>query len=157
MGLFNKLFGYRWSLYVIRHDKELVYVMHENSVMRMIGYLAGYFEDGHNPVEPWSLYFNFNSNHNLIKLGPEHFQKGELPSNILINRISQIDPGWQVKGAEPVFMEAATKKQLKIMDYPMGRSSDDIAKWMQDTMNNMETGKKEEPTFFSVMNEVFGK
>lgn len=78
LGFFNKLFGFRWSLYVVENGNVLTYAMHEHAVMAMVGYVMKYFADGGQPVEPWSLYLNFNHNHQSIKLGPEHFtQDGE--------------------------------------------------------------------------------
>ncbi len=38
MGFFNKLLGFRWSLYVVQDGNQLAYAMHEHSVMRMLGY-----------------------------------------------------------------------------------------------------------------------
>lgn len=73
MGFLNKLFGYRWSLYIVRNDSELVYAMHENSVLRIVGYCMPYFKDGSVPVYPWALYLNFNKKHEAFKLTPEYF------------------------------------------------------------------------------------
>lgn len=144
MGIFNKLFGFRWSLYVVRNENELVYAMHEHSVMRMIGYVMNYFANGGKPVEPWSLYLNFNKKHQKIKLDPEHFAPdGSSVSSALIHKIESIDPGWKVKSSEPVFEEVATKKRLKINERESGR------------LENMD--KPREVTFFSVMRQVFEK
>ncbi len=35
MGFLNKLFGFRWSLYIVQNENQLTYAMHEHSVMRM--------------------------------------------------------------------------------------------------------------------------
>lgn len=150
MGFLNKLFGFRWSLYIVTNGNQLAYAMHEHSVIRMLGYVMGYFADGRRPVEPWSLYLNFNHKHQKIKLGPEHFTPdGENLTPALIQQIASIDPGWQVGGSEPVFEVPATKKRLKISSYPPGHI--DIQA-MYDNAN-----KTKEPTFFSVMDEVFAK
>lgn len=150
MGLLNKLFGFRWSLYIVQNGNQLLYAMHENSVMRMIGYVEHYFADGGRPVDPWSLYLNFNHKHQKIKLGSEHFtpDKGEA-TTLLFQQIESIDPGWKVKGAEPVFEEAATKKRIKISDYESGHID------IQAIFDNID--KPRETTFYTVMNEVFGK
>lgn len=37
MGFFNKLLGFRWSLYVVKGEKQLVYAMHENNPLKMVG------------------------------------------------------------------------------------------------------------------------
>jgi hypothetical protein len=150
MGFFNKLLGFRWSLYIVRDGNQLAYAMHEHSVMGMIGYVMGSFANGGKPVEPWSLYLNFNHKHQLIKLGPEHFTPdGENVTPLLIQQIETIDPGWRVKSGEPVFEEAATKKRIKITDHVPG-------KWdIQAMLDNID--KPREVTFFRVLDDVFGK
>ncbi len=150
MGFLNKLFGFRWSLYVVQNENQLVYAMHENSVLRMLGYVMDYYADGGRPVEPWSLHINFNHNHKSIMLEPKHFTPdGEKASPELIRQIESIDPGWQVKGAEPIFEEVATKKRIKIMSAPPGHID------LQELFDNIQ--KPREPTFYTVMNVIFGK
>lgn len=146
MGFLNKLFGFRWSLYIVQNENELVYAMHEHSATRMIGYVMSYFANGGMPVEPWSLYLNFNHKHQKIRLGSEHFTPdGRNVSPLLIQQIEAIDPGWKVKSAEPVFEETATKKRIKIQE-------DDKA-WI----TNISSGTPRELTFFRIIDEVFGK
>ena len=150
MGLLNKLFGFRWSLYIVRDGKNIVYAMHENSVMRLAGYAMGHFAGGSLPVSPWSLYLNFNQTHRTILLQPHHFTAdGESVTPALVAEVEAIDPGWRVEGAEPVFEEAATKKRLKISEHSPG--SIDIEAMMRSL------DKPREVTFHSVMDEVFGK
>ncbi|MDP1527509.1 MAG: hypothetical protein Q8M20_17015 [Rhodocyclaceae bacterium] len=150
MGFLSRLFGFRWSLYIVNNG-QLAYAMHENSVIRIAGYASSFFANGGCPVEPWSLYLNFNHKHQTIKLGPEHFTPdGEDLSALLIQQIETIDPGWCVKGAEPVFEDASTKRRLKITEYPPGGKID-----LQAMLDNID--KPPELTFYSVMNEVFGK
>ena len=99
--------GYRWSLYIVRNEKELLYAMHANAVLGMVGYVMLSFANGSRPVAPWSLYLNFNHSNKTIKLGPEHFTTdGQHCTPELINQIRAIDPGYQVGYAEPVFEEA---------------------------------------------------
>jgi hypothetical protein len=118
--------------------------------------VKGYFANGGKPVEPWSLYLNFNHNHQNIKLGPEHFSPdGENVTPLLIQQIESIDPGWRkVKSGEPVFQEAATKKELKISEYRFGHLDEDDIQAMYDNIRN---NKPPEITFYSVMDNVFGK
>lgn len=150
MGFLNKLFGFRWSLYIVQNGNQLAYAMHENSVMRMLGYVMGYFADGRRPVEPWSLYLNFNHKHQMIKLGPEHFTPdGGNVTLSLIQQIESIDPDWKVKGAEPVFEEAATKKRINISEHTPGHID------IQAMFNNID--KPREVTFYSLMDGIFGK
>lgn len=150
MGFLNRLFGFRWSLYVVQNGNQLIYAMHENSVMRMIGYVEGYFSGGKSPVDPWSLFINFNHKHKAIKLGPEHFTPdGEDITPLLIQQIESIDPGWKVKGNEPIFEEVATKKRLKIMEHDVGQV--DLHAMFDDV------DKPRELTFFRVMDQVFSE
>lgn len=146
MGIFNKLFGFRWSLYFVKNENQLAYAMHEHAVMRMAGYVMGYFADGGKPIEPWSLYLNFNHKNHSFKLLPEHFTSdGGNVTPLLIQKIESIDPEWKVKGGEPVFEEAATKKRIKIQE---------------STSEYLQTAFSDEPrelTFFSIMAEIFDK
>jgi hypothetical protein len=150
MELLNKLLGFRWSLYVV-HNGSLVFAMHEDSALRMVSYVMSYFADGKMPVPPWELYLNFNHKHQTIKILPAHFTidvKDFTP--LLIHQIEAIDPGWNVKGGEPVFEEAATKKKLKISGAPKSGSAEEL----QSMLDNIE--KPKELTFFFIMDIVFG-
>jgi len=134
---------------VVRNDNQLIYAMHEHSVVELIQWvMVSYFENGLSPVEPWSLYLNFNKNHKKIRLLPQHFN-GLKISNDLMNVIKTIDPGWNVKAQDPVFVEVATKKLLKISEFKPGEELD-----LQAMLDNIN--KPKEPTFHSVMDEVFG-
>jgi hypothetical protein len=151
MGFLNKLLGFRWSIYFVRNKNQLIYAMHENSVMELIDYvMVGYFKKGEKPVEPWSLYLNFNRKNKSIKLGPEHFN-GLKKTPTLINAIQTIDPDWDVRRGEPVLIEVATKKYLKIRGPSM-------IELMEQKMNPQEILDimNSEPDFYSVMDKVFG-
>jgi hypothetical protein len=146
------MFGFRWSLYIVQNKNEILYAMHGNSVRAILGYVMGSFEDGARPVEPWSLYLNFNHIHQGIELKPEHFEADGTGTNLsplLIQQIQLIDPGWRVRGAEPRFEHAATRKSLKISDYVVGNID------IQSMIDNID--KPRETTFFSVMDQVFGR
>jgi|GEM_PF-1964452 len=148
--LFGKSIGFRWSLYIVRDENRLVYAMHENSVIGIVGYVMGFYANGAKPVTPWSLYLNFNHKHQTIKLGPEHFTPdGENITSALIHAIEIIDPGWKVKGGEPIFVEAATKKRIRISNSTLEHID------LQKILDNFD--KPRDPTFFSIMDEVFGK
>lgn len=149
MGFLNKFFGFRWSLYIVQNENQLVYAMHENNVMGIIGYVIRYFANGGMPVAPWSLHLNFNHKHQAIKLGQEHFTPdGENVTPLLMHQIEAIDPGWKVNSVEPVFEVSATKKRIKILDHTPGHID------LQSMLDNI--GKPRELTFYSVMDEVFG-
>ena len=149
MRLFGNLFGFRWSLYLVRNGNELVYAMHENSPIRIVGYVMGYFANGGLPVEPWSLHLNFNKKHQTIKLGPEHFTPdGQNLTALLKTQIKTIDPNWLIKDGEPVFEEAATKKKIKMNDFKERLD-------LQAILDDVE--KPRETTFYTVMNEIFAR
>lgn len=150
MGLFSKLLGYRWSLYIVQHENQLVYAMHENSVIRMVGYVMGYFANQSQPASPWGLVLNFNRTHKSIKLRPEHFTPdGKDVSKLLLQEIQAIDPGWKVKGSDPVFEDASTTKKLPISRDSL--SGINFNKIIDDV------GKPKEITFYDVMDHVFEK
>lgn len=155
MGLLSKLFGYRWSLYVVVNGKELRYAMHQHSVIRMVGYVMGYFKRGGHPVPPWSLHLNFNKAHRSFELRPEHFAPdGEDVSDVLIQAIAEIDPGWRVAGGEPVFEEVPSRRHIKIAD-PIADYGD--ANMLYRKVQAQLAGEPQEETFYDVMNRVFGK
>lgn len=121
--------------------------MHENSVLRIVGYVMSRFANGAAPVSPWSLHLNFNKAHRSFELRPEHFTPdGENVTQHLIKQIESIDPGWQVRGGEPVFIEAASKKNIPISSKMDFSSSEAL----------MSALVPKQKTFFSVMDEVFG-
>ncbi len=151
MGFLSKLFGYRWSLYILNNG-QLAFAMHENSVIRIVGYVMGYFGKGGRPVPPWQLCLNFNRNNQIIELGAQHFPSaGGDVSPLLIQQIEAIDSGWQVRGGEPVFEEASTRKRLKIGDEDFASGRIDIHKMLA------EMQKSKDLSFHDVMDKVFGK
>ena len=154
MGFFIKSFNRRWSLHIVKGN-QLAYAMHANSVMRLVGYVIKYFANNGRPVEPWSLYLSNNGQ--SVMLGPEHFTSdGENPTPRLFEQIDSLDSRWRyIKGGAVWFEEAATKKDLKITDAPpLGR---DIATIQRDLQAMLDNPPAPETTFFSVMDEVFGK
>jgi hypothetical protein len=148
MGFFIKSFNRRWSLYIVKENQS-AYAMHANCVMQIVGYAMGYFANGCNPVQPWSLYLC--SNGRKIMLGSEHFTSdGENPTHLLIQQIESIDSRWDgFKVGEIWCEDIATKKDIKISEYAPGRID------VQAMFDNID--KPRELTFYSVMNEVFGK
>lgn len=136
MGLLNKLFGYRWSLYITKNDNEVVYVMHENSVIRILGYVMDNFSCGKKPIPPWGLYLNFNKTNKNLKLTSDLFtdSNSDVDSIMGINHvdftdkiiktISDIDPHYQVKGATPILMHVPTKKKMSLSFHTKGNSDD---------------------------------
>lgn len=150
MNFWNRVFGFRWSLYIVLNGNQLIYAMHEDSVLRILGYVMGYFAGGGRPVEPWSLHLNFNKRHKAFRLEPEHFTPdGTSVTPDLIRQIESIDPGWKVPGGEPVFVEVATKKHLKISENAAGHID---VRAMID-----KSDEPRELTLFFVMDNIFGR
>jgi hypothetical protein len=151
MGFLNKIFGYRWSLYIVQNQRELVYAMHENDVFRIVGYVMLSFADGAKPVAPWSLHLNFNKKQKSFELKPEHFTPdGNNVTRLLKQEIEAIDPGWDVPGHEPIFVEVASKISLPITSVSSATEFN-----LEDYMKKMAA--PEQVTFSSVMRIVFGK
>ena len=42
---------------------------------------------------------------------------GQGVNRILLNQIEMIDPGYRVKGDEPIFVDVRTKKELSMSDF----------------------------------------
>lgn len=149
MGFLNRLFGYRWSVYIVRNDNELLYALQEHCPITLTGYLTGYFKEGRDPVAPWSLHLNYNRTHQAFQLTSQHFN-GEMQSAELIQRIEDLDPKWRNRcGKEPVFIEPATKRVL-----PLSETTTSItAEGLQSMIDN--AGKPPTTTYCSVMDEVF--
>ena len=158
MGLLNRLFGFRWSLYVVTDGNVLRYAMNWDSVMYMLGYVMGRYADGGRPVPPWSLHLNFNRKQQAFELLPEHFSPdGKQLSQALIRKIESIDPGWRVSGGrlmgdEPVVEECPSRRHIKVGS-KVGWTAD---KWMEDTRARL-AGVPEEETFLRVLDRVFGR
>jgi hypothetical protein len=150
MGLLNKIFGYRWSLYLIMNEKEVRYAMHENNVMRILGYVMGYFEDGDSPKAPWSIELSFKGSQRRIRLQAIHFENnGTRVSEELMKQIEALDPNWQVAASTPVFEEFTTKKKLPITNF--GIENFDASSLIESMRRPAQT------TFFSIMDTIFQK
>jgi hypothetical protein len=159
----NKLFGYRWSLYIARNEKEIVYALHDNDWFGIIISMHKYFSKGLKPVPPWSLHLNFNKKHKNFILLPEHFnpEDNKYYTDLFIQELNKIDPKWKTSGrnskVEPLFVEAATKKEIKICHLPTGGfncliGDDGDASKFYELINQ----KNKEPTFYDIMDDIFG-
>lgn len=126
----------RWSLYIVKNNNELVYAMHENSVLRLLDYVVDFFKNGKEPIDPWSLYLNFNKSSASFKLGNSHFTTdGNYLTTELISKIEELDPDFkEPSGAKPVFMDMRIRKKLEIKN---------------------DQGDSVEPTFYNIMHELF--
>jgi len=152
MAFLIKSLNRRWGLYIVKSNKT-AYVMHANSVMQIVGYVMGFFENSQSPLSPWVLYLCTNGKQ--LMLGSEHFTSdGENPTPLLINQIEAMDPRWDgFKSGAIWFEDVETKKEIKISDYKPGQM--DWNKYIRSRLDNPDL--LNEPSFYSVMNEVFGK
>lgn len=93
---------------------------------------------------------NFNRKHKAFKLESQHFtEDGENVTDSLIQRINAIDPGWMVKGAKPVFMDAETKEEFPISSQHITFNKIDIQAMIDSA------GKPPELTFYRIMDGIF--
>jgi len=136
-------------------------------VVHQITSIHKYFSKGLKPVHPWSLHLNFNKNHQNFILLPEHFtsEGNNYYSDLFIQELNKIDPKWKTSGrnskVEPLFVEAATKKEIKISDVPAGGfnsliGADGDTSKFYELMDNLINQKDKEPTFYDIMDDVFG-
>lgn len=134
MGLLNQLFGYPWSLYVVK-DGYLRYAMHGHSPLGILGFVCDRFSGGQAPQAPWTLHMNFNKKHRAFELTNAHFGAHGDPTELLFAQLSSIDPRFAKRPySEPDFVIAGTTTSLPIERELGGRS----------------------PSFFALMDEVFG-
>jgi hypothetical protein len=99
---------------------------------------------------------NFNHTHKNIKLGSQHFTPdGQNVTPLLLQQIQSLDPGYDVKDGEPVFVEVASGKQLEISDVKPAQTVADMEAYLKQKMANIN--KPKEPTFFDVLDQVFGE
>lgn len=149
MAFLSRLLGYRWSLYIVIDGNKLCYAVHENAVVRILGYVISRFHEYGDPVPPWSLHLNFNRNHTSFPLQRQHFSgDGQDLSPLLLQKLREIDPKYdQIRGAEPVVVEVATKKHIPISS---ATSMEDIMKRFSDR------SLMDEITLSSILDEVFG-
>jgi hypothetical protein len=149
VGFLNKLFGYRWSLQIVKNQNVLIYAMHENSVIRIIGYCMQFFENQRNPVSPWSIHLKCNKNNQSFRLDSSYFtDDGKNMASSLLEKIGEIDPGYMVKGSRPIFIHVPTKQKLELS------ANVDLSN-LQEMADKISSPK--EKTFYSVMNVVFGR
>lgn len=122
--------------------------MDDNSVIKAVSYFLPYFQKNTHPKAPWSIHLNFNWKHVSFELLETHVNEAGFPSSELFRKIETIDPGWMVSSrGEPRLLDLKTKRPLKTLSVDMFAS-------IEERMQALENPR--EPTFFSVMDEVFG-
>ena len=121
--------------------------MHEDSAMRILGYVMLSFKNNSNPAEPLSLHLNFNKNHTSIELNSSFFSNdGEKISKELVRKIETIDPKFDEKRSEPIFVEVTNGKEIPLL------IKRDYSELFVDGQ-----GVNDELTFFSIIEKVFSK
>lgn len=89
--LLNKLFGFRWSLYVLRNKKELGFALHSQNVGDLLGYIGNWFENYGEPKNNFSFALNFNKTSKTIQLEQKYFKENGNPTNELWKLVLNID------------------------------------------------------------------
>jgi len=135
LSIMSPKFGYKWSLYFVE-DGKLKFALHENSPIRLLGYIITYYEKGKYPLSPWEIHLNFNPSHTSIKIEPKYFTKTGL-SEYLIGMIKDADPDFMRKGGDPYFVNVLTNKEI-----PMKHS-------------NLSAIMDGEVAYHDIMNKIF--
>lgn len=149
MWPFDAFKGYRWSLYLVKNQQS-IYVMHENSVMTILGYVMPYYENGKRPDSIWKLILIFNKSQKSIELEPSELiisGNNVETSSSLIRKIELVDPSWMVRGSEPVFEECSTKRRIPLSSKIDFSSS---ASMMKSVLSSSS-----EETFDSILRRIF--
>ncbi|WP_305806473.1 hypothetical protein [Stenotrophomonas sp. YIM B06876] len=124
MHMIIRWFGPRWSLQVI-HGNEVLYIVKQNSVIRLASLVSNLFLEYGNPRSPWRLRLNFNRSNSGFDLQQHHYINEEWNfSEDLKQMLKSIDSNYgQIRGADPVALDAKTKKQIPLFSY---RSAEDF-------------------------------
>jgi hypothetical protein len=149
---FNKLFGYRWSIYIATDQRDVHYIIHSDSVSKLLYMVSDFFIEKGDPKSPWNLHLVFNKKQqeNEILINKYFFDKGYLKiKDTLFNRIRDIDPEFENYvgiGKEIVFIDVKNNKQLKLnpIDYQNPQS-------VIDFMSN----KPQEKTAVEILYDIF--
>ena len=174
MGILGRLFGkpqrysqlnkaeseptpepYIWSLYVCRESKTLLFAVHTDSPLCVLGYLIDDFREYGSPQAPWELHLNYNPTNDSFKLESKHFSdNGSGISPALDRVLSDIDPHWERKGRDPVCIDLSSNKFI-----PMANPST-INEFLSGDMNweKVSEKKSDDPdSFCSVITQIFEK
>lgn len=147
MSWLDRLFAPRWCLYIVR-ERQVRYIMYENSPVGIAGYCMGRFRSGRVPLPPWTLHLKCNKSEGDFQLGPEHFtEDGDNVTPKFIARVCAIDPGWKVASKRPLFVDATTNKRIPVS------AKIDLSSTAA-MMRSIESSPS--VTFHTVMDEVFG-
>jgi|SRR3989339_894825 len=140
--LINKWFGYRWSLYITKNEKELQYVANSDSVLQLLGWASASFEKG-NPKEPWNVYLNYNKNHTAILLDKKYFVNHSVADDLIV-QIKKLDSGYLRPDNQlipPTAEDVIHRKKIKITSS------------VKDVLKNGGS----EVTFLGELNKIFRK
>ena len=99
MALFSFRKGFRWSLYICKHDKELENVLHTNNLYATLVHLTNRYKNSE-PTKPWTLWLNLNRKHandgrdHAFQILPHHFASGK-ETQEFYQDLGSIDPSWR--------------------------------------------------------------
>lgn len=163
MGIFSSLFGYKWSMY-FRNDGAIEYAMHENSVIRILGYVLTPFIEHKAPKPPWDVVVNFNVTHHWLKLHEDHFMltqegpyKGEPTlSPLLLSELASIDSNFRTRrGGEPIFEEGRTKKKIPVYGSRYSSVDNFAQNAGRDAISDAFSGREREVNYYQICNSIF--
>ncbi|MEA2098267.1 MAG: hypothetical protein U9P70_04330 [Patescibacteria group bacterium] len=141
----------RWGLFIVKNNKDALYVMKDNSPISLIGLVMKKYAYGGEPVPPWSLHLHFYNpkKKKTFQLLPGHFSEdGEEITDLLKQKIFSLDAKCLDFDGHPVFMEYKTKKKLEIQ-----RKTNYFN--LQEEIDNIS--KPKQATFFDILRIVFGE
>ena len=89
--ILNKLFGFRWSFYVLRNKKELGFAMHSDNVGDLLGYIGSWLVNYSEPKNNFSFALNFNKTNKVIHLEQKYFKENGEPNRELWELVLNVD------------------------------------------------------------------
>ena len=116
-NIMNKLFGYRWSLYISDNNRVIHYAAHSDNVYTLLFAVAELFLDSGNPKEPWKIYINYNKKQKEILLDKELFTKDGFHgiSRELIDKIRLLDNNFEKRlpDEKPIFIDLINNREVR--------------------------------------------
>lgn len=146
-GSLKNLFGkHTWSVLFILNNTNPIYALHDESAVRMLKYLGGYFERDFLRAG-WTVMLQHNASKKQIPVEKAHFKnQGNDIALALLNQIEICESITKPKGEGPIFIEIASKKKIPIP------SPEEQQKELMRTENSFMKVKKK-LSFYTIMND----
>ncbi len=113
--------GYRWSLYVVQNDQNLLFAMHSNNVLHLLGFIRTQLKNK-TLKDQVTLGLNYNALNDrpgrlgFIPLSEHDFNEKGFPTTAMFDRVEKIDPGYQT-GAEYIDPEWVDMSSGRVVAY----------------------------------------